>query len=308
MSRPSPTTLRTFAVAGRLESFRGAAAELHVTSSAISHQVRALEEWVGAPLFRRSTRRVELTPLGAALCEAIGGGFAQIDRALDQARKDSTDNRLRVSALPLFSNTWLVPRLPSFESRWPELTIELETVNDLVDVASGAADIGIRNSPISSSGLVRRKLIDLQAVPLCTPALAEHIRGPTDLLRHMLIEHSARPDGWRSWFAAMGHAGMKPRKTLRLDNLPSAISAAVQGVGVMLGLAPFVWDAPGAERLRNPIAGPLLPAGCYSVVYAKRDEHRRVVRAFVDWIFAEMKADAPRLRAATANQRLPHAP
>jgi len=289
--------LRTFAVAGRLESFRDAARELHVTPSAVSHQVRALEEWVGAPLFRRSTRRVELTSLGASLSKAIGNGFAEIDRALDKAREDSTDDRLRVSALPLFSNTWLLPRLSAFERRWPGLTIDLETVNDVVDLAAGEADVGIRNTPVSSSGLVRRKLIDLQGVPLCTPAIAARIEGPTDLLQCTLIEHSARPDGWRSWFAAMGHTGLEPRKTLRVDNLLSAISAAAKSAGVMLGLAPFIWEAPGVEELENPIAGPLVAAGSYAVVYAKRDEHRRVVRAFVDWIFSEMKSDLRRLRA-----------
>lgn len=297
MGRPSPTTLRTFAAAGRLESFRDAAAELHVTASAVSHQVRLLEEWVGAPLFRRSTRRVELTPLGARLSEAIGKGFAQIDRALDEARANSTDDRLRVSALPLFANTWLVPRLASFEKRWPGLTIELETVNDVVDLSAGEADVAIRNAAVSESGLVRRKLIDVEAVPLCSPPIAATIGSPEDLPRHTLIEHSARPDGWRTWFAAMGHPALKPKKTLSFDNLPSAISAAVQGAGVMLGLSPFVWDAPGADRLVNPIAGPLVQAGEYSVVYSRKDERRHVVRAFVDWIFEEMKADARRLRA-----------
>lgn len=296
MSRPSPTTLRTFAAAGRLESFRDAAAELQVTASAVSHQVRLLEEWIGAPLFRRSTRKVELTPLGASLSEAIGRSFAQIDRALDEARANSTDRRLRVSALPLFSNTWLVPRLASFEKRWPDVAIELQTVNDVVDLSAGEADVGIRNTSVSESGLVRRKLIDLEAVPLCAPAIARTICGPADLPRHTLIEHSARPDGWRTWFAATGHPDLKPKKTISMDNLPSAISAAVQGAGVMLGLAPFIWDALGVERLVNPIAGPLVPAGEYSVVYSRKDERRHVVRAFVEWIFEEMKADARRLR------------
>lgn len=299
-ARPSPTTLRTFAAAGRLESFRDAAAELHVTASAVSHQVRALEEWVGAPLFRRSTRRVELTPLGAALSEAVGKAFADMDRALDKARDDSTDNRLRVSALPLFANTWLVPRLASFEKRWPGVTIELETVNEVVDLAAGEADVGIRNTPVSQAGLVRRRLMALEAVPLCAPAIAREIHGPTDLPRFTLIEHSARPDGWKTWFEAMGHRGLRPRRTMKFDNLPSAIHAAAEGAGVMLGLAPFVWDAPGVERLVNPIAGPLVPAGEYSVVYSRRDERRRVVRDFVEWICAEMKADARRLRSRGA--------
>ncbi len=297
MGRPSPTTLRTFAVAGRLQSFRDAAAELHVTASAVSHQVRLLEEWVGAPLFRRTTRKVELTPLGALLSEAIGKSLAQIERALDEARANSVDDRLRVSALPLFSNTWLVPRLASFERLWPGLRIELQTVNDVVDLSAGEADVGIRNAPASESGLVRRRLIEVEAVPLCAPSIAANVDGPADLPRHTLIEHSARPDGWREWFAAMGHPDLVPKRTLSIDNLPSAISAAIEGAGVMLGLSPFVWDAAGVDRLVNPVPGPLVPAGDYSVVYSRRDERRAVVRAFVDWIFDEMKADMRRLRA-----------
>lgn len=297
MSRPSPTTLRTFAVAGRLQSFRDAAEELHVTSSAVSHQVRALEEWVGTELFARSTRRVELTAVGAALADALGKSFAQIDRALDRAREESTDVRLRVSALPLFTNTWLAPRLFRFEEQWPGLSIRVETVNEVVDVAGGQADVGIRNSPASQAGLVRRRLIALEAVPLCTPALAARVRAPADLASLTLIEHSARPDGWAQWFRAMGLAGVRPGRTLSMDSLPSAISAAAKGAGVVMGLAPFIWDAPGVDGMVNPVDGPLVQAGDYSVVYRKRDASRRVVRAFVDWLFAEMKADAHRLRA-----------
>lgn len=296
MSRPSPTTLRAFATAGRLLSFRDAAAELHVTASAISHQVKSLEEWVGAALFTRTTRRVELTALGAQLSESLNDGFAQLDHALDQARTGASDNCLRVSALPLFTNTWLAPRMSAFEQRWPGLSVHVDTVNEVVDLTNSDIDVGIRNTPVSSSALVRRKLIDLYAVPLCTQKLAISINGPADLLQCTLIQHSARPDGWATWFAAQGLPKAKPKKTLSIDNLPSAISAAVQGAGVMMGLAPFVWDAPGVERLVNPIEGPLMAAGDYSVVYRKSDGYRHTVRAFVDWLFEEMKADARRLR------------
>lgn len=309
MGRPSPTTLRTFAVAGRLQSFRDAAEELHVTPSAVSHQVRTLEEWVGADLFVRSTRRVELTPVGAALADALGKAFTQVDRALDRAREESTDQRLRVSALPLFTNTWLAPRLSGFEEQWPGLSIRVETVNDIVDVAGGQADVGIRNAPASQAGLVRRRLIVLEAVPLCTPELAARVHAPADLAGLTLIEHSARPDGWTQWFRAMGLASVRPGRTISMDSLPSAISAAAKGAGVVLGLAPFIWDAPGVEAMVNPVEGPLVRAGDYSVVYRKRDANRRVVRAFVDWLFAEMKADVHRLRAlprkAVAGPALP---
>lgn len=303
MATPSLTTLRAFAAAGRHESFREAARELHVTPAAISHQVRAMEEWLGLALFTREARAVRLTAVGRRLTDELSRGFAQLSEALVNARAPGADTRLRISALPLLTNAWLIPRLARFEERHPGLTVEIDTVNALADVEGGAVDVGIRNIARSPARLAQRKLIELTAVPLCSTRLASRVRRIDDLPDLPLIEHSARPGGWSRWFRQMGRPDLEPRTTLSLDSTLTAVTSAAQGRGVVLGLAPIVWDLPETLHLVAPIREPLVGAGAYTVVFRREDLTRRIVHDFVEWLISEMRADRRRL-AQLHRQRL----
>jgi LysR family glycine cleavage system transcriptional activator len=292
---PSLVTLRAFATAGRLESLREAARVLNVTPSAISHQVRALETWVGAPLFERHARRVQLTPVGARLSAELNEGFQSLEKAVSRAAAASTDTRLRISALPLFTSVWLAPRLHGFEIAHPGLSIEIDTANRIADLDREEADIGIRNITTPTTGLTARKLLDLRSVVLCAPETAARLKTPADLAGETLIHISARPGSWAGWLKSAGLDDLKPRSNLSFDAIPPALEAAAQGRGVVLGLDPLVRDAPAAARLSAPFGPSSRSAGAYFVVHRRADRARPIVAAFVDWIVREMRTDARRL-------------
>jgi len=292
---PPLATLRAFAVAGRRQSLRDAAAELGVTPSAVSHQVAALEAWLGTTLFERSIRRVSLTPAGQALSDELNAALGGMETALARARGDRSAGRLTVSALPLYTQAWLLPRLERFEARYPGLSIAIQTGNRIADLDREDVDVAIRNVAAPTAGLYSRKLLDLRATPLCSPELARELKSPADLSGAVLIEISAGRAGWRDWLAAQGLADLTPRRTLAFDTLPTSIEAAAQGRGVILGLLPLVWDAPAAGSLVAPFATPPMEAGAYMVTCRRAERTRDVVRAFTDWLFAEMRSDSRRL-------------
>jgi LysR family glycine cleavage system transcriptional activator len=295
---PPFSALRAFAAAGRLQSLRDAAAELGVTPSAISHQVRAVEDWVGAPLFERGVRQVRLTAQGAKLSEALNKAFGAMGTALDHARRDSARSSLTVATLPLFANVWMAPRLGEFEARHPDLSLKVHTDARVYDILAGEADVAIRNVGAPSNGLFVRKLLDLRATPLCTPALAQRLAHPADLGGATLISLSVGRSGWPDWLARAGCAGLKPKRTLTVDTVLEAIDAAARGRGVMLGLSPLIWDAPNAATLIAPFSMAPQEAGAYCVVCRKDERGSAVVGAFVDWLVSEMRADIGRLRRA----------
>ena len=286
--------LEAFRHAAAAGSFQAAARRLGITASAISHQVRGLEAELGVALFTRGVRSVALTPAGAELAVAAEAALGGMEAALARLRAPAAATRLRISALPLFTSFWLIPRLARFEAAHPGLAIEIETANRLADLAAGEADIAIRNVERPGPGLTARKLLDVRAVPLCTPALAAAIKTPADLAGQVLIHHAGRPDGWPRVLAALGVPGLMPRRDIRFDTLPAGLAAAALGQGVALGLDPLVWDSVTPGSLVVPFAVPPISGGTYFLV------HRRppgpAEAAFAAWILAEMAADGPRLR------------
>ncbi len=306
--QPAFSTLRAFAAAARHESVRQAADALGVTPSAVSHQIRLLEDWVGAALFVREARQVRLTPLGRRLSRGLNAGFETIARAAAKARADTREGSLRISALPLFTSVWLIPRLERFhracEKAGIEISIDIDTTNSLADVASGAVDIGIRNVQRPAANLISRKLLDLNAVPLCAPSIVQRLSGPEDLARATLIHNSARPEGWRRWLEACGLGHIQARRNLSFDTVPAALEAAAAGRGVILGLDPLIWDSAAATRLVIPFKTRRFNAGAYFVVYRTGDRSRRAVTLFANWLLSEMRADSHRLSVNSRNARL----
>jgi LysR family glycine cleavage system transcriptional activator len=243
-----------------------------------------------------------LTAEGQALAARLAPAFTEIEAALAATGVAAMATRLRVSALPMLTSVWLIPRLQRFQAQHPGVAIEVETGNRLVDLAREGVDVAIRNLPAPQAGLVCRKLLDLRAVPLCSPAMAAALHGPADLAGVALIHISSRPDGWAAWLAAVGQPGLVPRGNLSFDSVTAVLEAAAEGAGVALGLDPLVWQASAARRLVMPFAVPPVSAGCYFAVHRPEDRSRPLVRAFVAWLAAEMAADAPRLARQSAAQ------
>jgi LysR family transcriptional regulator, glycine cleavage system transcriptional activator len=290
---PPLTALRAFLAAGSHGSFLSAARELGVTPSAISHQVRTLEAWLQTPLFTRTARQVTLTVKGRQFLREVEAAFGKIRAGARRVRGTGKTTTLRVSALPLFTSAWLIPRLADFEARHPEITLAIETTNRVVDLERDGIDIGIRNLREPTPGLVVRKLLDVRAVPLCARKLtqgAHALKRPRDLAQHTLIHISARPESWRDWLRAAGLAALKPKRELTFDTIPAALEAAALGHGVTLGMHPLLWEAPAAAALVAPFATTSHVASSYYLVHRKGEGARAEVIAFVDWLTAEMAA------------------
>ena len=302
---PAFATLRAFVAAARRESVRAAADELDVTPSAVSHQIRILEDWVGQLLFVRTARQIQLTSLGRTLFRRLDSGFCAIAEAAKSARAGARDGSLRISALPLITSSWLVPRLQKFEDlctkEGAEVAIEIDTKNALADFETDNVDVAIRNVHRPSANLVSHKLLDVRVVPLCAARVAEKIECPADLSRVTLIHISARPDSWQKWFAATGMAPVTPKSSISFDTVPSALEAAAAGRGVVLGPEPLVWDAPVAQKLVIPFRAQRVSAGAYFVTYRRRDRSRWAVKRFAEWVLGEMRQDKRRLQTNSRN-------
>lgn len=288
--------LQAFREAARLGSFREAATSLNVTPSAISHQIRRLEQDIGGPLFERGVRQVRLTETGRRLADEVHGAMSRIEAAMAQTRQQVQPSRLSITSLPLFASAWLGKRLADFEARFPALTISIDTSSRVVDLAAGEADVAIRNVVTGSPQIWSRKLMDLRAAPVCIPEIAADINSLADLARQRLIGLNVGRSGWDSWFEAVGAPHLKPERVLLVDTMAAGFEAALQGRGVALALTPIVWDTPAASGLVVPLEGCETDAGSYYIACRKADRSNPVIGAFVDWLCAEVQADLRRLR------------
>jgi LysR family glycine cleavage system transcriptional activator len=290
------TAIRAFHAAGSASSFKEAAHTLSVTPSAISHQVRILEHWLGKPLFERRTREVVLTRDGRAFLKVVGRSFDLIDAVAVRLRgSDGGSSTLRLSATQFFVSTWLIPRLEAFERSHPGINLEIDGSNRLVDFSRETIDLAIRNARGRTPGLENLKLLDLRPVPLCTAKLRDQLESPADLAKHTLIHVSARRESWPRWLAAVGCSGLRARRDLTFDSALSALEAAARGRGIALGMDPITWDAPAASKLVRALPERVEGTSTYYLVYRKSDITRPSVRACVDWLLAEAAAYKRRL-------------
>jgi LysR family glycine cleavage system transcriptional activator len=292
-SLPPLNAIRAFEAAARLGSFKDAAAELSVTHSAVSQQIRLLEEWLGTPaLFRRSVRRVVLTPAGAALLAEFGPALDRISAAVQQHRARRGDAPmvvLRVNALATFSLRWLLPRMNAFRAEHPDIEVRLSTSNDPVDALPEPCDVIIRGGPDSFHGFTSRYLIGERRLPVCSPALLDRVPlgDVADLARHTLLHVSSMPRLWRDWLAHAGQSALDPASALTFDHFYLTIQAALDGLGVAMGPTALIADDLAAGRLVTPFPGISLPARSYFAYLPDgrgRDPHSAV---FCDWLEAQ---------------------
>ena len=231
---PALAALRAFEAAARHESFSRAASELYVTHGAVSHQIRALEEELGQPLFERRGKRVVLTTNGRVYAERVRDALLQIADATRVLQAGNRDKRLTISTMPSFAARWLTPRIGSFIERHPELDVELLSSNTLVDFSSEEVDVALRMGTGDYPGLYVERLLDDVFFPVCSPEfnggrlpeLPQHMAG-MPLLR-------GEGDPWKPWFEAAGLDWPEPRKGLLLQDSSLLLQAAAEGQGIAL--------------------------------------------------------------------------
>ncbi|SDZ13136.1 LysR family transcriptional regulator, glycine cleavage system transcriptional activator [Lysobacter sp. yr284] len=262
---PPLGALRAFEAAARLRSFKRAAQELSVTPTAISHQIRSLEEHIGVRLFERQTRRVVPTAAAERLFPVLRDGFDAFAVAVEALRAQPQRRALTLSATLSFTAKWLVPRMASFRQACPDLDLRLHASDDPVDLHAGLADAAIRYGRGPWPGLDAEPLVENRFAPVCSPHLG--LRGPHELRRHALLHSewrhpSADTPTWQRWREranadGLGLDDLDLDAGLRFTDESHAIQAAIAGHGVALLSLALVADDLAAGALVQPF-GPVL--------------------------------------------------
>lgn len=285
---PPLASLHAFQAAANSLSFKQAAMELGLTPSAISHRIRALEKDLGQPLFHRQVRAMALTSAGQEYQKTVERIFGELASATSKLRNSNKLKPLRVSVLPLFASAVLIPRLPHFRAKHPNIDIEIDTRSDVANLSQGDIDIGIRNMVVPPSGSGARKLLDTKTILLCAPALAAEIHSIKDLENHTLIHCAPRPNGWHDWLTLQGAADIKGADDLWVDTIPAGLEAANLGQGVALTMAPIAQLTLAGSRLVEPFPTDGKGGTSYFLVHRPEDASDHRVIAFRDWLVDEM--------------------
>ncbi len=304
MRRPLPplNALRAFEATARHLSFSKAAEELHVTPAALSHQIRGLEDLLGLKLFLRRARAIELTSAARLIYPGIRTGFENLREAVEQLERGKQDRVLVVSATPGLTAKWLVPRLYRFLAKHPEIDTRITASVGYANFTSDGVDVGIRLSSGVHPELHVEKLSDEWLLPLCSPRLLEGeqpLGSPHDLAHFTLIQVDLPGvvPTWNDWLRVAGIEGIDTMRGLRLNVADHALDAASEGVGVVLGYKVVASHDIGLGRLVVPF-GPemLVPGRSYHFVCPKGQEKRPAIKAFRDWVFAEIEETSAMLR------------
>ena len=293
---PSLNALRAFEAAARHASFRQAAAELHVTTAAISQQIKALEADLGTPLMRRSNGAWQLTQAGSAGLAELRQGFDRLHEAARRMRMAGRQRRrLTVSVVPSFAATWLVPRLDRFKQAHPGIDLLLDATTAVADLARGDADMAVRYGRGSFSELDAVRLFEDEVFPVCSPRLLEGphpLRDPADLAHHTLLHLEWAPatgeyPDWRAWLLAAGVTGVDPERGPRFTQHSMVLQAALEGQGVALGTTSHVVDDLAAGRLVWPFDLCMPTRFAYWVVAPRENADRPDIAAFRAWLIDE---------------------
>jgi LysR family glycine cleavage system transcriptional activator len=284
---PSLNALLAFEAAARHGSFTLAARELHVTQSAISHQVRTLEEELGLRLFERLGRTLRPTRPGRRLARAADEGLSIIRRAVAELQPGQR-RTLVVSVLPSFAAQWLLPRLHRFQQEHPHIELKLDSTQRLADLQAGEADLAIRYGPGRYRGLVHARLFGESLFPVCTPALAGKVQKPEDLGRFTLLhdEPTAAHGGWSAWLREVGIRA-DTRRGPTFSDTHLLLRAALEGQGIALARSVLVEQELAAGRLVRPFRQTVRSRFHYSVVYARAQQQRVEVQQFSDFLLRE---------------------
>lgn len=276
--------LRAFEAAARHCSLTKAGLELRVTQTAISHQVKSLEEVLGVKLFRRLPRGLALTDEGMSLAPILTDAFRHLRATLSQFEDGHFREVLTVGAVSTFATGWLLPRLQSFRDEHPYVDVRLMTNNNRVDLAGDGLDIAIRFGDGTWLGTEAVHLLDTPLAPMCSPLLAQGLGEPADM-RGCELLRSYRLDEWKRWFEIVGVAP-PPIRGLIFDSSLALAQAAAQGAGVALLPVKMFQRELEVGRLVQPFEVEV-PAGGYWLTWLKSRRETGAMKAFRNWLLAQ---------------------
>jgi LysR family glycine cleavage system transcriptional activator len=280
--------LKAFEAAGRHLNFTAAAEELSVTLSAISHQIRQLEELLGVPLFNRTRKGLVLSPEGQLILPDVQQGFDHLAHALARLEARRGEGPLTISMFSTVAMRWFIPRLPRFQARHPDIDVRITTSMKPVDLEREGLDCAIRYGNGDWPGLHATRLFAEELIVVAHPDLAHSIKKPADLVGHKLLHSQNRFEHWRIWLIAMGVTEVDPTVGTVFETRSFTIQAAVQGMGVAVMDPAFVADEIKAGRLVQVFDKTLPVRGAYWLVCLEHMAEAARIKLLREWLIEEV--------------------
>jgi LysR family transcriptional regulator, glycine cleavage system transcriptional activator len=307
---PPLDLIQGFEAAARTLSFTKAAEELAITQSAVSRQIRALEEHLGVTLFERRPRSLTLTEPGRLLHRVAGELLERLQETTNRLRSDAGTPHLTVTTTGGFASLWLIPRLRSFTALHPEVDVRISATYKTVDLERSLVDVAVRyvREEEAPEGAIR--LFGEELFPVCSPALlaaGPHPLRSLDDLRHHALLHIDEAMGfldWDTWLEAQGHPDLEPAASIRFDSYEQMIQAAISAQGVAMGIGRLVGALLDQGKLVAPFARSLIGSHAYMVIRSQTTGERPHVKAFVGWLVEQasavsVTAERPRPRVSS---------
>jgi len=288
-----------FESAARHLSFTKAGEELYLTQSAVSRQMKELEDQLGVPLFQRRHRALALTDAGQQFYAVAAQVITTMRAATERLRAQAGKRRpLAVTTTASFAALWLIPRLAGFTRAHPEVDVRITADTRVQDLERDGLDIALRHGPASLAGPNAIRLFGERVFPVCSPKLLRKVplKKPEDLKNHVLLQYHD-PDvrhpwlHWNTWLEVAGVADLRPAGRLSFSGYEQIIPAAIAGHGVALGRSPLVKDLLDSRELVAPFKSKADPARAYFVVVGRHSAQRPEVMEFVAWLKAEAARD-----------------
>ena len=285
---PSLNGLRAFDAAARHLSFTEAAEELNVTQTAVSHQIKRLEDELGMPLFIRRNRRLLLTESAQDYLPAVRIAFEGLQEATERLYRRDESGTLTVATTASFAMKWLVPRLAGFQEANPDISVRITTSTELIDFSRDDVDLAIRWGRGDWPGLRTDLLVREAVFPICSPKLLDsrrRLERPEDLAHFILLHATGWPQDWRMWLTAVGVEDVvDPTKGLIFENELTAMEAAIDGQGVAIGWSTLIEREVESGRLIVPFDMTLGDQGAYYIVAPEKTADRPKIAAFWNWL------------------------
>ncbi len=289
---PSILSLRALEALDRLGSATAVAAELNQTQSAVSRQLKALEDQLGLSLFIRKNRRLVLTAEATAYADEVRRALGQIAQASMKLSLNPAGGSVNLAILPTFGMRWLVPRLADFTQSHPDVTINFSTRLEPVNFSNEAFDAAIHFGTPNWPGCDSLRLKSDSVLPVCTPDMLarQPIRSPQDLLALPLLHIATRPEAWAAWFQAQNAEVTKVTGTVH-DQFSTIMQAALHGLGVALVPDYLVAADVAAGRLVSAWGGPVETPGAYHLVWPTEKTQDHALSKFRDWLAGQAESE-----------------
>jgi LysR family glycine cleavage system transcriptional activator len=292
---PPLNALRTFEAAARHCSFKGAGDELCVSHSAVSHQIKKLEEYLGVDLFVRVARGVELSGAGRDYYPTIRAAFDRISDGTELILSLKAPGIVTVQVYSTFAIRWLIPRMPDFQARFPKVMVRLHTSQSDVNFEHQDVDLCVMIGAPSHTDLHYDYLFSSQIFPICSPTLLNgsiRLEEPQDLAKHTFIQVYPSEQDWWVWLEENHIHDVNPNAGLRFDSYELAWNAAIQGLGVALGMEPFVNRDLESGMLLEPFSGQrVFNHGDWYLACLSDKTDREEISIFRNWLLQEVHKD-----------------